>query len=172
MLRILSLLWLTLLLACGDDDRPELDTGRTDTGTTDTGTTDTGTTDTGTPDTGTTDTGTTDTGTTDTGVMDGGSIDAGSDVGALDGGSACNGLGEMCTSGGTCDGSECLEAQNICVPSAAFECGGFAGATCPGGRPECLYPVGASGGVCMTAAQRACVCSTSDGRTAFPACAE
>ena len=154
----------------GVDDTGTSDAGEPDTGVDDTGVGDTGTADSGVDDSGVDDTGTADTGMDDTGV-DGGPADVGSDIGAMDAGSACNSLGEMCSSGGTCSGAECLEGRNVCVPTTSFECGGFVGAACPGERPVCLYPSGSSAGICMTPAQRACVCSTDTGRTTFPGCA-
>jgi hypothetical protein len=82
-------------------------------------------------------------------------------------GGACSELGTACTA--TCGaGFQCL--GGACVPDGRPTCGGFANAMCPQEFSVCLYCSGCDYGPCLTEAERACVCGTSAGKTAFPFC--
>lgn len=80
-------------------------------------------------------------------------------------------FGAFCEDTGTCPaGFECDIGR--CGPQARPECGGFAGWTCPRtpGSPftECLYYTGADFGVCVTPAERDCLCRTAPENVACP----
>jgi hypothetical protein len=69
--------------------------------------------------------------------------------------SSCGTIGTSCSAG--CTGNlECVDGR--CLPVRG-DCGGFAGAECQDASLLCTYPTGSSGGICMSAAEKACVCA-------------
>ncbi len=79
---------------------------------------------------------------------------------AGDGGSACNGVGEPCTTtcpaGLNCYGSG---AGGVCAP-LRDGCGGFAGATCDDPAfPICMELTSTDYGLCVDARERDCICA-------------
>jgi hypothetical protein len=86
-----------------------------------------------------------------------GKLDASPDVDL----STCGAVGMPC--GNDCSGDlECLSNQSACAPVRG-QCGGFAGAECQADGVVCTYPTGDSGGICMTPAEKACVCALAPG---------
>ena len=68
---------------------------------------------------------------------------------------ACGAIGSPC--GGGCPADlGCV--SSVCVPMRG-DCGGFAGAQCQDTSLTCTYPAGSSGGICMRADEKACVCA-------------
>ncbi|AKF03616.1 hypothetical protein [Sandaracinus amylolyticus] len=64
-------------------------------------------------------------------------------------------LGSSCEGSSACDGE--LECQNGRCVVARAGCGGFAGAPCDG-ELECVYFESTDFGVCVTTAERGCLC--------------
>jgi hypothetical protein len=68
---------------------------------------------------------------------------------------ACGPIGMPCGNGCP-SGFECV--HSACAPVRG-DCGGFAGADCQDTSLTCTYPMGSSGGICMRADEKACMCA-------------
>lgn len=82
---------------------------------------------------------------------------------------ACGGFGRSCKDGCVIGKSACMLGPNVCIPRTdrmvnGLRCGNV---DCPERYPVCMRFRDLDGGVCVTEAERACVCGSSSGDEHF-----